>query len=259
VRGEELRSSVLGSEMMSKTDSVLYNQYFTNQSSHGRKPAELISSARWFDGEIIRRARISSPDAAIVDLGCGFGRLLLALKRAGYSNIRGVDLSPEQVGIAASLGLDNVACDDVISYTRQLASASVDVVFALDLLEHLPKDALLELVGEVYRVLKPGGRFVVHVPNGEAIFSGRVLYGDLTHHRAFTQMSIRQLLSMHGLSDIACFEDRPIIHGPASLVRSVAWCFIRACFAFIHAVESGPGSRILLSQNFLATASKKVV
>jgi len=128
-------------------------------------------------------------------------------------------------------------------------------VFSLDVLEHLSKDSLLALVTAVYCTLKPGGRFVVHVPNGEAIFSGRIVYGDLTHQTAFTQTSMAQLLTICGFEKIRCFEDQPIIHGPVSLVRNLAWRVIRLGFKLIALVETGSGN-LLLSQNLTAIAAK---
>ena len=41
-----------------------------------------------------------SKDAAIVDLACGSGDLLRFFKQRGYTNIHGVDVSPEQVELA---------------------------------------------------------------------------------------------------------------------------------------------------------------
>jgi ubiquinone/menaquinone biosynthesis C-methylase UbiE len=47
-----------------------------------------------------------------------------------------------------------------------LADNSVDVAFASNFFEHLPsKTAMDEVLGEVKRVLRPGGRFVVLQPN----------------------------------------------------------------------------------------------
>ncbi|MFI5107211.1 MAG: methyltransferase domain-containing protein [Terriglobales bacterium] len=240
---------------MSTQQTCLYDRYFSTQASRGNTPLELSAQWRYYDELTIRRAAITDPQARILELGCGYGRLLLTLRRLGFHNLRGVDLSQEQVQLAGELGLDCVVRGDALSFLQDAPPGEADAVFALDVLEHLSKDNLLELVAAVYRALKPGGRFVVHVPNGEAIFSGRIVYGDLTHQTAFTQTSMAQLLTIGGFEKIRCFEDQPIIHGPVSLVRNVAWRVIRLGFKLIALVETGSGN-LLLSQNLTAIAAK---
>jgi SAM-dependent methyltransferase len=240
---------------MDTSQSSLYTRYFSTQTSRGHTPLELLEYSRYFNEAIIRRAAITSQEAEILDLGCGYGRLLLTLKGLGYRNLRGVDVSDEQVRLAGELGLPCVVREDALSYLQAIPEGEVDVVFALDMLEHVPKDGLVDLLNAVYRALKPGGRFLVHVPNGQAIFSGCVVYGDLTHQTAFTQTSMGQLLRVCGFEQISCFEDRPIVHGPISLFRNLAWRLIRFGFAFIYLVETASGS-VLLSRNFLAIATK---
>src|SRR5437868_2611446 len=39
-------------------------------------------------------------DAAILDLACGYGRLLFFFKERGYTNVTGVDISPSQIAVA---------------------------------------------------------------------------------------------------------------------------------------------------------------
>jgi 2-polyprenyl-3-methyl-5-hydroxy-6-metoxy-1,4-benzoquinol methylase len=240
---------------MNTSQSSLYARYFSTQTSHGYKPLELLEQSRYFSEATIRQAAITSQEAVILDLGCGYGRLLLTLERLGYHNLRGVDVSEEQVRLAGELGLPCVTRNDALSFVRGIPEGEVDVVFALDVLEHLPKESLIDLVSAVYRALKPGGRFLIHVPNGQAIFSGSIVYGDLTHQTAFTQTSMRQLLRVCGFDQISCFEDQPIVHGPISLFRNLAWRVIRLAFAFIYLVETASSS-ILLSQNFMAMATK---
>jgi SAM-dependent methyltransferase len=240
---------------MDTSQSSLYTRYFSTLTSNGCRPLELVELTRHLNEATIRRADIQNKEAPILDLGCGYGRLLLTLKRLGYTNLRGVDLSDEQVRLAGELGLSCVVRGDVLPYVQAIPEGGVDVVFAIDVLEHIPKESLIELVCAVYRALKPGGRFVIHVPNGQAIFSGSMVYGDLTHQTAFTQASMGQLLRVCGFDQISCFEDRPIIHGPISLFRNLAWRAIRLVFAFIYLVETASGS-VLLSQNFMAMATK---
>jgi SAM-dependent methyltransferase len=240
---------------MNTCQSSLYARYFSTQTSQSYTPLELVELSRHVNEATIRRAAITSQEAVILDLGCGYGRLLLTLKHLGYRNLNGVDVSDEQVRLAGELGLPCVVRDDALSYLQGIPEGEVDVVFALDVLEHIPKESLLDLVSAVYRVLKPGGRFLIHVPNGQAIFSGSIVYGDLTHQTAFTHRSMGQLLRVCGFDQISCFEDRPIVHGPISLFRNLAWRVIRLAFAFIYLVETSSSS-ILLSQNFMAMATK---
>lgn len=58
---------------------------------------------------------------------------------------------------------------------------SVDVVYALDFIEHLERHEVLKLMDEVYRVLKPGGRFYHRTPSSD----GRGCWQDPTHKSAW--------------------------------------------------------------------------
>jgi SAM-dependent methyltransferase len=87
------------------------------------------------------RVRVGGRDPVVVDLGCG------ATKQ--YPGNLGLDLFPAP-------GVDAVAD---LSGSLPLADDSVDVLFAVHILEHLID--FLPLVDECHRVLRPGG--VLHV------------------------------------------------------------------------------------------------
>jgi len=59
-------------------------------------------------------------------------------------------------------------------------SSAYDVVFANQVLEHVTN--LIGLVHEIHRILKPGGKFIAHVP----YFRSGWAHCDLTHVRSFT-------------------------------------------------------------------------
>jgi SAM-dependent methyltransferase len=102
-------------------------------------------------------------DAKIVDLGCGEGLLVEKYRATGY-DIRGFDLNyqSEHVTKADILHLD-------------LPNDSVDLVLALDVIEHLNFADQVLALDEIRRILKPGGRLIATMPN-LAHFSGRVVY-----------------------------------------------------------------------------------
>lgn len=195
--------------------------------------------------------------AAIIDLGCGHGVILHFAQLFGYSNVRGVDGSPEQVATAKQLGILGVEEGDLMQTLAGLPDASQDCVIAFDVIEHFTRNELIDFVDEVKRVLKPGGRWIIHTPNGESPFGGRMRFGDITHELAFTRTSVAQLLYSSGFSDVRSYEDEPIIHGIKSLIRWVLWKGIRCGLRLYLAVETGDTCRDgIFSQNFLTVAVK---
>lgn len=205
--------------------------------------------------KVIRQHFPRDRDAAILELGCGHGAFLYAMHQAGYKDAKGVDGAAEQVGAARKLGIGGVEQADVMSALAATASASLDVVVAFDLLEHFTRDELIRLVDEVHRVLRSGGRWIIHVPNGEGPFGARVRYGDFTHELAFTRTSMAQFLRASGFANVQCHEDQPVPHGMKSALRFLLWNVIRAGLLFYIAVETGAVDRsAVFSQNLLAVA-----
>jgi hypothetical protein len=87
---------------------------------------------------------------------------------------------------------------------------------------------MIPLVDEVPRVLKPSGRWIIHMPNAESPFGSRILFGDYTHEQAFTRTSLGQLLRSSGFAREDCFEDSPVPHGLKSVLRTLGWRVIRS-------------------------------
>jgi len=196
-------------------------------------------------------------NASVLDLGCGHGAIMHAARELGYRNLRGVDGSVEQVAAAKQLGIEGVEHGDVLSTLEQCKDASLDVVVAFDVLEHFTKDELLPFIDQVHRVLKPGGRFIIHVPNGESPFGSRMFFWDLTHELAFTRQSLSQLMLSSGYAQVECFEDIPVVHGFKSVLRWSIWKVFRGLLRLYIATETGDsGKRAVFSQNMLAVVTR---
>jgi trans-aconitate methyltransferase len=96
------------------------------------------------------------PGQRILDLGCGDGRLSLALAQAG-AQVLAVDGSPEMVEAAEGRGLDaRVMQGQALEF-----EAEFDAVFSNAALHWMrpPQD----VIAGVARALKPGGRFVAEM------------------------------------------------------------------------------------------------
>lgn len=219
-------------------------------------PADLASRRPYLNA-LIRRHFPEDRAARVLDLGCGPGALLFFAREHGYRHVRGVDASATQVQCAHSLGLTDVRHGDVFQAIRDAPPASLDVVVAFDVLEHLRKDEQLALADAIHAALAPGGRLIAHVPNGDGPFFGRVFFGDFTHETAFTRSSMNQLLGAAGFSGVTCYEDAPVVHGFKSGVRAVLWRGVRTALRAYVAIETGSTAPdAIFSQNLLAVADR---
>jgi cyclopropane fatty-acyl-phospholipid synthase-like methyltransferase len=244
---------------MQKTYRTRIYQHYVKAREQALAPptlAELAPRSSYLR-HLVRQHFPADKDAVVLDLGCGHGAVIHFARELGYRNLRGIDGSPEQVTAAMQLGIEGVEEGDLLHALEAQADASLDVVVAFDVMEHFTRDELLPFVDQVRRVLRPGGRWIIHVPNGESPFAGRIRFGDLTHELAFTRTSLNQLLLSSGFSSVRCFEDTPIVHGAQSAVRWVLWKMFRGVLRLYIAAETGDtGNAHIFSQNLLAVAIK---
>jgi len=178
---------------------------------------------------------------------------------ADNRNLQGVDVSAEQVELAHSAGVTEAQCGDMGEFLRGNTGA-FDVIFLMDILEHLGRPELFEMLPLVRSALKESGRVVIHVPNAEGIFGMGVRYGDLTHETCFTSRSMRQLLASTGFEKVECFEDRPVARGVKGFVRAAMWTTMTWPWRLLLLVETGRGGGPpILSRNLLVVASRTTV
>lgn len=132
------------------------------------------------------RNESSSLGLDILDIGCGAGNMMHHLAR--YGRVRGIELDPRPVQIAQARGYD-VRQGDA---TKQIPfpNASFDLVTVLDVIEHV--DAEGALLGEAYRVLRPGGHLLLTTPAFQWLWS----YNDElnAHKRRYRASQLRARL-----------------------------------------------------------------
>jgi SAM-dependent methyltransferase len=204
-------------------DANLYRRYTTTTVlPEGTDARALLAWSRGYFTAHVVPLLPGDRTARIAEVGCGWGRYLAALAGAGYANAQGVDVSEEQVAYARDvLHLTNVVHADATGWL-QGQPARFDCVLALDVLEHLETDALVAMSRAVHTALRPGGRFIVQVPNALAPLSP-LRYADVTHVRAFTPGSLAQLFRMADLAPVAFHETPPHGRGSAAIVRRLLW------------------------------------
>jgi len=150
----------------------------------------------------------SNRKARILDFGCGMGHFLLYLKHSGYTNVEGIDVSRTQIEHCHSIGLANAfLTEDSLSYLTSRPNG-YDLIAALDVFEHLPKDRVIPALKAARSALKPGGRFIMKVPNAAAAVGPWTRYMDFTHETSYCDRSAYQIFQFAGFQDIHVMPNR---------------------------------------------------
>ena len=145
-----------------------------------RTQGRLIHWARWYDillkfkflGQLGKLREVPldlaalRPGERVLDVGCGTGDLALAAaRRVGpHGPVVGIDAAPEMIEVAqrkarrmgrrVQFRLEPV---EALSFP----AGSFDVVLSSLMMHHLPGDLKQRALGEIRRVLRPGGRIVI--------------------------------------------------------------------------------------------------
>ena len=128
----------------------------------GLWPAEEILVTRYFNLH-----------GKVLDLGCGAGRTTIALKKMGY-NATGIDLMPEMIEAAKEQAKEHEMTVElkVMDASSLMFGDAVfdDILFSYNGYEQIPgNEKRKKVLQEVYRVLKPGGVFIITSRSGIAL------------------------------------------------------------------------------------------
>lgn len=135
--------------------------------------------------------RFIDTESTVLDLGagrCEFINTVRAKRRIA------VDPNPATAGLAApDVEVLRLLSNDMHS----LLDGEVDVVFASNFLEHVAdKSVLIETLDECHRILRPGGRMIVLMPNVRYL-PGK-FWDYLDHHVPLTHVSLVEALELSG-------------------------------------------------------------
>jgi 2-polyprenyl-3-methyl-5-hydroxy-6-metoxy-1,4-benzoquinol methylase len=193
----------------------------------GITPAEMRHR---FEGTLRWYAKFLEPwlpgnrGARMLDLPCGAGNLLFALKTLGYDNVQGVDGDEVQVTCARALGLP-AQLGDAFATIDAERPGSVERVFSLDFLEHIEKERAIDFCQIVRQRLSPGGIFLARTPSADGPFGAAHRYADITHRWGMTSGAAVQMLGLAGFEaqNCAIVQEAPVAHSWPNRLRRTAF------------------------------------
>ena len=231
-----------------------YNKYFSTFKIFINE--DLKSEYAYFKRKYLPLIKIHDKNVAIIDIGCGSGRILKYLKLSGFQNLYGIDISEEQIRLTREKGFTA----DVFNVFDFLETSKkkFDIIFALDIIEHFHKYELIKLFSGFFNLLNKNGFLIIHTPNGEGVFSQHAIYGDLTHLTIFNPNSLNQILQITGFKKNKFFETGPVPKNIKGFFRFILWNMFKLIIKSIRIVETG-GTEKILTQDFICLAQKEIL
>jgi SAM-dependent methyltransferase len=200
--------------------------------------ATAIAEARhfWFRGfrtfvtPLIQTALAGRASPLLLDCGCGTGANVEML--SAYGRAFGFDLSAIGLEIGRAAGRTRLARASVTA--APFPTAAFDLVTSFDVLYALEDEAERVAIGEMFRLLKPGGHAIVNVAAME------ILRGDHSvlsrEVRRFSRRQLRAHLEAGGFEIVRLTYTNVSIFPPLAAVRLIQR--VRGLRAEHEAVES---------------------
>lgn len=194
--------------------------------------------------------------SSILEIGCGDGNFVYYLQYIGYKDVQGIDLSEEEIQTGKNLGIPGLELVELNAYLTRFEN-KFDCIIARDVVEHLTRQEAFDALGKVLKALKPGGTFIMQVPNGEGINYTTIFFGDYTHETAYSWRSVNQVFLNIGFKDIRSFPVNPYAVGLKGKIRAGLWKFKIMKKRFWKMIEFG-SSEGIFTANLIAIGRKPV-
>ncbi|MFY7801571.1 MAG: class I SAM-dependent methyltransferase [Dolichospermum sp.] len=179
-------------------DEHLLDAFYLAFEDHFRGTREDVFNKLKVYLPLIEKANVGTPDAPILDVGCGRGEWLELLKESGYT-ARGLDINRVMIEQCQARGLEVIA-GDVIDYLESLPENSLGAVTGFHIIEHLPFKMLMRLFSETVRVIKPQGLVIFETPNPDNVLVGsNTFYLDPTHINPLPSATVKFMAETFGL------------------------------------------------------------
>jgi SAM-dependent methyltransferase len=160
--------------------------------------------------------RFVPENAAVLDLGCGYGEFINQVRAARKF---GVDLNPQT---KQNLEPNVTFLQQDCSLPWPIEASNLDLVFTSNFFEHLPdKTTLGRTLDQVFRCVKPGGRLIAMGPNIK--YTGGRYWDFWDHYLPLTDLSLSEGLTVHGFEIEQC-HPRFLPYTMVGARQYPSWC-----------------------------------
>lgn len=152
-------------------------------------------------------AKIKKTNSFFLDFGSGRSEFLQLLKNNEIP-AKGVDSNKLNTELAQKKDL-SVIHDDGLNYLKSIPDNSLYGITMFQVAEHIPYDALKEIISLSYKKILPGGIFLIETVNPSCDFAMRYFYLDPTHIRPYPPETLKFSCEWEGFKDCSIIFYEP--------------------------------------------------
>ncbi len=194
----------------------------------------------------------------LLEVGFGNGALLGWARSTG-AEVFGVEVNPHLVMAARTLLGEAHAVEHLGARPLVERAGQFTHVLAIDVLEHIPQEALGPTLAQMAALLAPAGRIIARFPNGDSPFGRIHQHGDPTHVTTLGRAKLEYFARRAGL-EIETLRAPALPRSGVGLrtaMRRAALLAGRAVVELVIGLLYFSGRRLPLDPNYVAVLRKR--
>lgn len=221
----------------------------------------LYSRSKWEFNEAIQQIEEGS---RVLDIGGGGGAFISTLTKNKYVDALALEKNPFAISLLKNKGIKH--SDENLNLFTTNNSGYFDVVTAFQVLEHVALPG--EFIRSAVKLLRPGGKLIIAVPNSAPYYFKRDRYHTLNlppHHMGLWNKAVLEKIATHfslKKEMIICEPTTNALHY-LSCIFNAQDIYMKACrtkqakhLLMLLKILAYPARYLLAPQNILAIYSK---
>ncbi len=240
-----------------KNSNILFDRYISTQlgTNYRQRQKDFYLSYKYFQKNYLKYFP-KNREIKILDIGCGMGHFLYFLKKEGYRNCLGIDISKECVEFCKERNF-NVRYIDAFEFLKT-NKILFDIIVMNDIIEHLTQEEIIEVLELIYNNLNKNGKIFIKTPNmANPILGVHGRYIDFSHKIGFTEESLAQVLRIFNFKNIKIIPQDIYVfyYNPLNYLAKFASKIFNLLFRLLFLLYGRKTTRIF-TKTIIAIANK---
>lgn len=203
------------------------------------------------------KALPENKDSAILDFGCGNGRVLRFLHSKGYFNLTGADIYTSGWNELSHLNANLIPISNSKEFLLS-QNGKYDFIVVKDVIYYFNNDEVIDIARLLKEALKPGGKLIIEIFNGSLFTGPYIKYKDVGIKLILTERSLKQIVEESGMTLLSLYGNHQKPNGFRGWIfylLNKMWCvYVRLVYFFERGIdEQNPK---IYTRKILAVATK---